>query len=71
MTLKELYEKLELNENNGTSALFKVWLDSKFRSDYDALRGFIWGLYASDYITKKEKDELLEELLKELINKKE
>lgn len=64
MTLEKLYEKLKLNgENNGTFALFKIWCDSKFDGDKDALRGFIWGLYASDYITKKERDELHTELL--------
>lgn len=60
-------------EANGAHGVLEAWYTemltlnpirdhSRFYSDYYKINGLIWGLKAAYYITKDEKDQLLEEL---------
>ena len=78
MTIKKLIEKME-NEMMSASGVFKSWindidryknLDVSFTwtakyidETFKSLSGFVWGLYATNFITENQRDMLIEELI--------
>jgi hypothetical protein len=77
MTIKKLIEKME-NEMVSASGVFENWLNDIDRyknldvsftcksncicERYKSLSGFVWGLYATHFITDNQREMLIDEL---------
>lgn len=70
LTLDELIEKLKEKTIKNETFVFAVYreklADCRKTGDSDSyyfLNGFIWGLYATGFLTLSEKDSLIKELI--------
>lgn len=64
MNFEELIEKLKKEHgNNGTYEVLKMWYKELKRTNnnfyYYKISGFLWGLYATEFINDNEREELI------------